>query len=290
MKYIQSFILLLFLVLVTGCIKEDRSDCGRTILRFSYVGDGTTEIFRNKMKSVDLYVFDSNNECVHSLPLEQNELASQSKSLFLKPGTYRAVCIGNAMEETVTVGLSCQNFHEMRCTHPHCLDGGVIATNDSLYHGALTFTVPDSRAVDETIQFHAAHYDVCVEVKGYTPQEGDPEIPLALQWTGMSEWVNFNNEVTSDELTDYFPQGQKMKEGYIFHFDMLRQTKQVGIQLKDAWNQMLYQMNLCDFIAQHPEVDLMKEELLIPILIEFKSVGVQVSIPDWAVEQIKPEF
>ena len=49
-------------------------------------------------------------------------------------------------------------------------------------------------------------------------------------------------------------------------------------------------MSLAAFLQKHPEIDTTKEEALIPILITFNSIGAEVSIPDWAIEDIKPDF
>ena len=43
---------ILLLVTVTGCIKENLDDC-ETTLYFSYLGDGTKEIFPQKIEKVD---------------------------------------------------------------------------------------------------------------------------------------------------------------------------------------------------------------------------------------------
>ena len=44
---------ILLLVTVTGCIKENLDDC-ETTLYFSYLGDGTKEIFPQKIEKVDM--------------------------------------------------------------------------------------------------------------------------------------------------------------------------------------------------------------------------------------------
>ena len=51
---------ILLLVTVTGCIKENLDDC-ETTLYFSYLGDGTKEIFPQKIEKVDMYIYNQNN-------------------------------------------------------------------------------------------------------------------------------------------------------------------------------------------------------------------------------------
>lgn len=55
MKYTKYILSLMFLASLNGCIKEDMSDCpGNCLLEFSYVGDGTTQIFQDNLNSATL--------------------------------------------------------------------------------------------------------------------------------------------------------------------------------------------------------------------------------------------
>mgnify|MGYP000370823293 FL=1 len=290
MKYINPFIILLWVVLVAGCIKENRDDCGRCTLRFSYVGDGTTEIFQKKIEKVNLYVFDANHNCIVSRTLKQNELSTQSISLELSPGTDRAVCIGNAFEATVITDVNCGNYKDIHCTHPCCLSGDIIHSNDSLYQGSKEFAVPKNRELTETIPFSASHIDMYVEVKGYIETAARSTSPLKLEVNNLSTWVNFNNEVTDDELATYYPLSDVEKQSYVYRFNILKQTEHPCLKLYDSDNKEIFSMQLADFLEKHPEINIDKNETIIPILIEFKSIGVEVNIPDWAIEDVKPEF
>ena len=49
-------------------------------------------------------------------------------------------------------------------------------------------------------------------------------------------------------------------------------------------------VNLARFLADNPIIDCSKHEVLIPIRIEFKSGEITVSVPEWYIEQVKPEF
>ena len=68
------FCLTLLAGAATSCIREDLDDCLSTnTLLLSYKGDGTTEIFPDKICRVEMFVFDAENRCVNSsiLPEEQ---------------------------------------------------------------------------------------------------------------------------------------------------------------------------------------------------------------------------
>ena len=57
-----------------------------------------------------------------------------------------------------------------------------------------------------------------------------------------------------------------------------------------ASGETLAEINLADFLADNPEVDCTRQEVLIPIYIEFKSGEVLVRLPEWYVQEVKPEF
>ena len=93
-------------VLLTGCIKEEYDDCERCTLTFSYLGDGTSDIFPEKITDVSLYVFDANNRVVQTKRIEQNELkAFQGTKLNLEPGDYHIVGIGNQFDQTIVENI-----------------------------------------------------------------------------------------------------------------------------------------------------------------------------------------
>lgn len=52
----------------------------------------------------------------------------------------------------------------------------------------------------------------------------------------------------------------------------------------------LAEVNLAEFLADNPVIDCSKHEVLIPIRIEFKSGEITVGVPEWYIEQVKPEF
>ena len=65
-------LMLTFGLALSSCIREDLSECfSDNLLEMSYKGDGTEEIFPDKICRVDMYVFDSEGNCVSSSMLPQ---------------------------------------------------------------------------------------------------------------------------------------------------------------------------------------------------------------------------
>ena len=66
--------MLVSIVLLAGCIKENYDDCERCKLTFSYTGDVNYDIFQQKISCVSLYVFDDKNSLVQTKRIEQSDL------------------------------------------------------------------------------------------------------------------------------------------------------------------------------------------------------------------------
>ena len=82
MKYTKYILSLMFLASLNGCIKEDMSDCpGNCLLEFSYVGDGTTQIFQDKIHKVDMYVFDSDGALLSSHPISEADIKTRATEI-----------------------------------------------------------------------------------------------------------------------------------------------------------------------------------------------------------------
>ena len=93
------------LPLAGGCIRENMDDCkGKVTLRFRYVGDGTTDIFPEKIEHVTMYVYSIADGSLAAIQkYDDNALAAyQGADVMLFPGRYEVVWAMRSMKQPST--------------------------------------------------------------------------------------------------------------------------------------------------------------------------------------------
>lgn len=280
--------MLLAVGMFVGCIEEDMDDCpkyGVNTLSLSYKGDGTTEIFNEKIEQVVMYVFDENEQLVTTRQLTKDELVRRSFTLpELEPAAYRVVCFGNTANTRVN-DLKCGDCDQMYCAAKEYFDGETIPGNDPLYYSSLYLTVT-GEDTNETMEFASAHYKVSVEVAG-VPAGSD----LTIELCNVLPYTTFENVAGGEPTTyvldcDYDKGLQTALSNIMRHQD----HSVVNVCVRNAKGEDMAVVNLKDFLAANPVVDCSKNEVLIAIRFEFKSAGVEITVPDWYVEEVKPEY
>jgi hypothetical protein len=113
--------------------------------------------------------------------------------------------------------------------------------------------------------------------------------------TGVSPYADFNNEAACDVETDYVL--ETVHDGVAkatAKCNILRHLDHENVYLKvlDAEGNELASVNFADFLKENSgQIDCNRNEVLIPFQIEFKSVDkVEVSLPDWWVMHVTPDF
>ena len=285
-------------VLLASCIKENLDDCERCKLTFSYTGDVDYDIFPQQIKCVSLYVYDQNDGLVTTKRIEQNDLAKyQGTKLNLSPGTYRVVGVGNDNEATEVYNADLNKpMSEVHFRHPHAYDGIVDGhANDSLYLGQKTITIPSDYWYEDDVPFRSSHLKVSYTVIGYVDaQPTRVESLLELRVNNLLPQTDFNNrahgEKTTYEPTLTLNPKEGKHEGY---FNIMRHTKDSDVEFElvdKASQEVVHTLKLKDFLAKFPQVDVSKQEVLIPIIVEFKNIGVTVTIPDWMIHDVTPDY
>lgn len=295
-----AYCLLIATGALTSCIKEDRSDCfSDNLLMLSYKGDGTTEIFGDKICRVEMYVFDSQNQCLHTGELSKEELESRTVQLpQLSPGDYKIVCIGNT-HHTDIQNLSAGDFSEITFAANDYRAGRTPTGNDSLYYAcdAYTITYEDQTQI---MEFASSHYDVLVEVAQIPDPTSEGGRFPTIEMDGLLPETDFNNRAFGTPTT-YQPEttydADKMTMTARFNImrhggtDGKQHHDDVNVHLTNSNGTEIAKVNLGEFINQHSDlIDCSKNEVLIPIRFTFLSGNVVISIPDWYVEEVNPDY
>ncbi len=190
-----------------SCIREDMSQCRNAHeLVLSYLGDGKTEIFGDKICRVEMYVFDAMNNCVADFVVPAGQVAARTAELPpLAPGDYRVVCLGNT-HHTKTVNLSAGSFDAIRFADADYVDTGAASGNDSLYYASVPVTVTGftGKEGDRTtlVPFVCSHYDLSVEVAGIPRSDVRAGLLPKLEICGVAPCTDFENRVCG-EAADY---------------------------------------------------------------------------------------
>jgi hypothetical protein len=289
-------------------IYEDRDDCYSTI-HFSYTGDGEAEIFAEKIQKVDLYVFDENHTCVLVHTLSASELAAQSATVLLKPGrTYRAVAVGNAnvsLQHMLYEGTASDTRIYHPVSHPGVETGDQrLDSHDPLYHGAATLNIPIEGQAHETVTMSSSHYDVSITVIGYVDNgttRSEDGLDLDIEHKELPTWLDFENrhskhaDHATKEAGPQHPRGVVAEGNHVFEYNVLRDLSESTIHLYYEDGEPVLNgdtpltVDVAQFAADN-NIDLDRHEVVVPIEIEFKSVGITVTIPSWATEPTDPIY
>lgn len=288
MKKSRFIYVLSLIVLLSGCIKEDLEDC-YTYLYFSYLGDGTQEIFPQKIEEVNLYIYNESGSLVETIILDKNDLNNyQGTSLFLPDGKYRVVCWGNSEADTQINGAS--TFGSAIVAAPRYFTKQLIYTNDSLYIGSRDIEVFQYQSTLDTVYFSSAHIKMMVEIDGLEDILFEDSSPVELQVGNLSPTVDFTKRFSSEKIMYYplFDVENNTRE-LVSRFNVLRynDNNDVFINLvSKETGQTIYSLKLSDFMkANNITVDNINEAF---VGIRFRFNGTNITVTPWDEEIIRP--
>lgn len=296
----KSFALCLLLAggLSASCLKEDYSDCRNIYnLALSYLGDGTEEIFSEKISSVDLYVFDQNQALVSSSRLSDSDVEARLTRLpALDPGTYRIVCIGNAHDTEVS-NIESKDLRSITFAAKDYINGEIVSGNDSLYWSAVDYVIEPFNAYQteeftQTANFASSHYDIIVEIVNAPENVGKhPKVEIVA----TSPETDFNNVAKGEPATYVMETVHNGENITSARNNIMRNTNHEDVYLKVTGEdgKEAASINFAEYLELHKNhIDHQLNECIIPIRIEFldKVAQISITLPSWYIEMVQPIF
>ena len=277
-------------VALGSCIREDLSECySINKLQLVYTGnDESSDIFQEKIGSVELYIFDAAVECVYNRALTDVELSQQEVTLpRLLVGEYRIICVANG-KNTDIVATDGKEYSAMYFADKSYTAGEATQGNDSLYWASydLTITSDDSTQV---VEFASSHYDVYVEVIGV-----DAQSDIHIEMSGVAPCTSLDTNEAFGTPTTYYPALESIasESKKSSTFSIMRHTDHTAVEVKlcDKNGGELAKVNLAEFLAANPSIDCSLNEVTIPVSFSFKLSDFVVTLPEWYIQDTKPEF
>ncbi|MBR5586180.1 MAG: FimB/Mfa2 family fimbrial subunit, partial [Alistipes sp.] len=158
------------------------------------------------------------------------------------------------------------------------------------------------------VRLYSAHHKVTVTVKGYIGEEIMGQSAMAstgdleLRLTDVSSECDFclddptqrDQNLAMGDLVEYNPTLTLDKESgwYEGKFNILRHTADSTMAfeiIERATGRVLFTVTFADFLKEFYEVDITKQEALIPMIVEFTD-EVIVTIPSWMLEHRDPIY
>lgn len=277
-------------VALGSCIREDLSECySENKLQLVYTGnDKSNDIFQEKIGSVELYIFDAAVECVYNRALTDVELSQQEVTLpRLLVGEYRIICVANG-KNTDVVATDGKDYSAMYFADKSYTAGGATKGNDSLYWASKNITITSDDNT-EVVEFVSSHYDIYVEVVGV-----DAQSEISIEMSGLSPRTSLDENVAFGNPTTYYPVVESDASKYTKSstFSIMRHSDHTSVEVKlcDKSGGELAKVNLAEFLSANPSIDCSLNEVTIPISFSFKLSDFVVTLPEWYIQDTKPEF
>ncbi len=289
--------LLMCLLLVGGlsasCIREDNSDCFNIYrLALSYLGDENSEIFPEKIDRVDMYVFDGNGNCITSTRLSDAEVKAQLTTLPpLEEGIYRIVCVGNAYDTKVE-NIDARDHSRTSFAAADYINGETVSGNDPLYWSAIDYVIAPydeyKQIETRTTYFKSSHYDIYVEVVGVPAVKAYGDVKIELR--DVTPKTDFNNRAFGDATTYVMDADHDGNMTLSATNNIMRHTNHQDVYLDVVvGGETLASVNFDDHIKNF-KINTSLNECIIPFKIEFKPTNVNVTVPNWFVHNVTPDF
>ena len=316
--------------LLTGCIKDDSSDCHPGLeLAYAYTlnNEGVDRI-ATEVDRITVFVFDEDGIYLDRYPFSEEEFKSKNHTvaLPLQAGDYTVISLGGNLENSYSIGgknnisaglvpgkTRLEDFRvSLKCSHP--LTGRPIGNNPaSLFYSKSEVTAHVSKVNTygvglmkntSTVLFRIT--EKYRENNGQTHPRTKAASPYTLYCMGINNLLDHQNNIPAEEAPEmqYNPHSiSQHGNTYEKAVNMMRLIAGTPVNVtlqhtgtgKNLVNENLLSLILAHKSKYSTQTDLDKEDLF---TIDFEvnenpanpDVSVTVKVNGWTVTIVRPEF
>ncbi|MDD3037380.1 FimB/Mfa2 family fimbrial subunit [Bacteroides sp.] len=318
MKRISFHLVIAFILLLQGCIKDDLPECkSELLLSFRYtLNNQFANLFGSEVHRITVYIFDSQNKYVDYISEEGSQLTNDYvMHIPLPEGTYSVVAYGgdfntysageldrqmNSLNQTLRKGVTDINDFRAELKNIKGAEDYLypIHTPDDLYVGLATHAVSAISNKDVTpVDLIKDTKKIKVKISGTNFING----PLDVYITALNGRYQFDNSIDSQHgIFKYTPINTILQPNYM-ETDLKMMRLVIGqrpmlVIKNSATSEIIYQENMIEQILLIPKYtsqeDIDRENEFV-FEINLKSnenrIEITVSINGWKITNIIPD-
>lgn len=318
MKRISIYILIVFMLLQQSCtcVKDDLAQFNsELLLRFRYtLNNKHVNLFGSDVKSVTIYIFDSNNKYVNNFSEQGNKLTNDYvMHIQLPKGKYSAIVYGgpfttysvgeldnqsNILNKTLRKGITDINDFRAELQHIANADTYLYPANtpDDLYVGLATNAISDIDNKNITdIELIKNTKKIKVKITGTDFINS----PLSVYITALNGRYKFDNNIDIKHGTlKYTPIATSSQPNYI-EVDLKTMRLMLGqlsmLTIKNSvTNETLYNEEMISQILLNPQYSSQADfdcadEFIFEILI-VNNIVISITINGWIINNINSDI
>lgn len=154
----------------------------------------------------------------------------------------------------------------------------------------------------DTVTLYSAHIDTEIEIHGLPAPEAGSAIPYELSLENSNAQTSFENVINTGEKGTIYPeliydaerQCYRTDDFALFRLDHNQNVDEttcahvVVLKEKESGRE-LFRGNLLQYLNIHQnDINVTKQEALLPLSIVFDQLDVEIKLPDWYIEDLNP--
>ncbi len=284
--YKLIFTACLFFVLNTACTRHGKGQCDvQLMLYFEYFADGDENVFQQHIQSLEFLIYNQEGVLLSKQAVTPAAIQRQQVQLALPPGEYRLVAWANRSEQSQYVALD--EFATGRIQPSNYGTSALIKASDRLYYAQQELDVQLGETNSYPLTFESAHFNFNISVNGLE-QEPSIQVQNIPAQYDMNKQLIPEAHATYHPEIDYHPE----KESYFYAFSVFRfrDDSPITFILQNSELSKPLVFRLDELLAsQDPPLSIEdKQEVVIPIEIDYDELQVNINIPDWDKEPSTP--